>query len=379
MIFGPSTSEDIIPVPEELPEGEFPGSGEFSDGRIPQPGEIPDQVSPQFPDASPIAQGGETLITRLTQSRVLSPLASSNNQARYYDPSDGFFYQIDTEGRLSPISDASFPGAENVMFSPNTDKAVLEFPDGSNLLYDISQNRQITLPRHWLDFAFTPDSGQIAAKAIADEFNAQLVAMNTDGTQARVIANMGDNEDKVNVAWSPNNQFVAISRTGPAQSGLGRNAHLLIDRDGNSPGSLIVDGTNFSPKWTPAGTHIVYSVSDLNQRDRPSLWYVKASGSDIGSERRNLGLNTWIEKCTFKDDTFMLCAVPREIPDFEGFDYRMNNSIDDLYEVNFTTGRRTLLANSVTNIRMYNLSVSPDRSHLYFTDQTGSLNTIRLR
>lgn len=380
IVFGPPTRPDIDPdeVTEDISE-DFPISDDFADDRIPIPGEVPAPVSPQFPDASPIADGGETLITQLTSSRVLGPTATSGNQVRFYDPGDGRFYQSDTEGRLTQIADGVFPGADQVIFSPNSNKAILEFPDGSNLLYDLNQNRQITIPRHWQDFAFTSDSNQIAAKAIFDNNNSQLVAMDTDGTRARVIANMGSNADKVSVAWNANSQFVALSRTGPAQAGLGRNAFLLINDQGEAPGSIIVDGTNFSHKWTPAGTHIVYSTSDPANRDRPSLWYVKASGQEIGNERRNLGVATWIEKCTFEDDTFLLCAVPREIPDFEGFHPSFNRSIDDLYRINVTTGRRTLLANPVTNVRMNSLSVSPDRSELFFTDQTGRLNSIRLR
>jgi hypothetical protein len=380
ILFGANRTAQIDQeIPSDQISGEFPSAGQFDEGRIPVPGEQPAPISPQFPDASIIAQGGETLVTQLTNSRIIAPIATSNNQARFYDPNDGRFYQIDASGRLQSISQLALPGAENVIFSNDAARAILEFPDGSNLLYDINQNRQITIPRHWESFAFTPDGQQIAAKAIIDQNNAQLVALSTNGSQARVIANMGSNADLVKVAWSANNNFVALSNTGPAQAGLGRNAILLIDQNGQAPGSIIVDGTNFSPKWTPSGTHIVYSSSDPNLRDRPSLWYVRASGQEIGNERVNLGVATWIEKCTFKDDTFMICAVPREIPDYEGFDHRLNRSIDDLYEINVTTGRKVLLANPVTNVRMFDLTVSPDRSQLFFTDQNGTLNTIRLR
>ncbi len=327
---------------------------------------------------SAIARGDVTLTTRLTTSSVVSP-SIIGNSIGYYDPNDGRFYSIDADGRVLPISDAKFLGAESVLFSQDAESAILEFPDGSNILYNLDEGRQITMPSHWEDFGFSPQGDELIGKAIADPNNGQLVVMNTNGTQARSVAELGPNEGKVDVMWSPNGEFLALSNTGQAQAGFGRRAVLLIDQNGDAPGSIIVDGTNFSAKWTPLGQHLVYSTSNPANRERPSLWYVKATGDEIGEERKDLGVATWIEKCAFRDDTFLICAVPKTIPDFQGYDYRLSESADDVYEINLLTGRSTLLAEPVVDVTMTNLSVSADQTTLYFTDEFNRLNTLRLR
>lgn len=359
--------------------GDLPGAGDFDDSRLPQPGEEPGTPGVGLPEASPIAQGGPTQIRQLTSGEVLSPVSSGSNRARFYDPNDGLIYDISADGEIEPISVTPFPEAENAIFDNNGNQVILEFPDGSNIIYNISQNKQITMPSHWEEFDFSTTGTEVVAKSINDSTNGQIIALRSDGSQATVIADMGQNANKVDIEWSPNGNFVALSETGPALAGFGRRSYLLIDQNGNAPGSIIADGQNFSSKWTPDSRSIVYSTTDPNNADRPSLWITSASGDSIGTDRKKIDLETWIDKCTFRDNSVMLCAVPREIEDFVDFDYRFNDSIDDLYEVNLLTGRVNLLAESTQNIRMFDLSVSSDRSQLFFKDQIGRLNTIQLR
>jgi len=257
---------------------------------------------------------------------------------------------------------------------------VMEFPDGSNIIYNFDTGSQTTLPTHWQDFHFSDKGALLAGKNMATDPNSRsLVVTANDGSQATSIAALGENESKVTINWSPTNEIVAFSETGRAQSAFGRQEIYLIDKTGNAIGTIIVEGNSFSALWSPSGSHILYSVSDPTAGDRPALWFVKASGNEIGTGRLNLGIETWVEKCTFKDDTFVICAVPKVVTNSSGIDHSYITSGDDIYQVNVTTGRSVLLATPALETQMFNLRVSDDQSILYFTDQLDRLNSIRLR
>ncbi len=329
---------------------------------------------------SAIADGGPTLTLQLTSSSVTTPTISNGDEITFYDPSDGSFYSIDSNGNLVKLSDANFPLADDVVFSDDANKVALEFPDGSNIIYDISTEKQTTLPAHWEEFGFAPDSEEVASKSVTvDPYARALIVTNTDGSQASAIAGLGNNQDDVTINWSPNASIVAFSETGSAQSAFGRQEIFLLDPNGEAVGAIIVEGSNFSSIWSPSGENILYSVASTSRNDRPSLWIVDGSGTDIGSSRQELAVETWVEKCTFKDESTVLCGVPRVVPNFSGFDHRIVTSGDDLYEINLNTGRTSLLAELTVEMQMHNLSVSEDGSRLYFTDEFGRLNTLALR
>ncbi len=335
-----------------------------------------EDVTGQLP--SSVADGGETYTQRLTSSGVTAPTIVGDT-ILFYDERDGLFYMIDSSGELIAITDQAFAEAETVVIADSGTKAALEFPDGSNIIYDLETGEQTTLPSHWEDFEFSDDGDEVANKSMSIDSNANaLVISSSDGSQTQVVAGLGNNADDVTVNISPTNQVVAFSDTGQTQSGFGRDEIYLIDMDGEAVGSLIVEGGNFSAIWSPTGTAILYSVALASEGDTPSLWYTNATGS-IGSERERIDLQTWVEKCTFQDETTIICAAPREVTAGSGLDHRLIDSYDDVYEVNLSTGRVSLLATPVLDMQMFNLSVSDDESILYFTDSLDRLNFIRLK
>lgn len=329
------------------------------------------------PTVPSVAQGGSVITAQLTTSRIVSPVLTGGDQIQFYEPKDGKFYTIGPSGEISAVSDAVFPAAEAVTFSDNGAVAALEFPDGSNIIYDIKNDKQTTLPSHWDDFEFSTDGSELISKSLG--VGSSLVVTNSDGTQARVISDLGDNASEVKLNWSPSGETVAFSETGTAQSVFGRQEIFLISPTGEATGTLIVDGTNFSAKWSPAGKSLLYSVADQQRNERPALWFVNSTGSEIGAGRTNLLLETWVEKCTFKDEVTVLCAVPREVTDYSGADPRFITSPDDVYQVNVTSGRITLVGSPVSDLKMENLRLSTDQSLLYFTDQQGQLHSMRLK
>lgn len=329
--------------------------------------------------ASDIADGGPVLTAQLTSSSIEAPTLVNGGQISYYDARDGRFYTIDSGGNVVTLSDTIFPQAEMVTFSDSGDKAAIEFPDGSNIIYDFEKEKQTTLPAHWQDFEFSSDGSEVASKSMTVDPNSRaLVVSSADGSKTEVLAALGNEAHNVNIQFSPTNEIVAFSETGRAQSIFGRNEIYLIDRKGEDVGSLIVDGANFESLWSPDGSHLIYSVADTTN-ERPMLWYTQGYGNDIGSQRIKIPLETWAEKCTFKNATTLICAVPREMVNHGGFDHRFVTANDDVYQVNVATGTPTLIGSPVTDMQMSNLRISDDGSLLYFTDHYGRLNSMRLQ
>lgn len=351
-------------------EGTLP-TGEDADG---------DENGSDALPASETAQGGATITTRLTNSEVVNATVMQNGSLAYYDPADGRFYSIDNGGEVQSLGNTAFPEAETVVFNAAGSAAVLEFPDGSNVVYDFSAARQTTLPSHWEAFSFSSDGTQLAAKSIGvDPSNRALILAAADGSTATAIAALGDNDDKVDVNWSPSGTIVAFSATGGVQSGFGRQELYLIGLDGEATGNLIIEGSDFSAIWSPNGSNILYSVADAGQNYRPSLWYADSRGDRNGDTRVRLPVETWVEKCVFASSSTIYCAVPKTMVDGGGSDHGLVTAADNLYQIDLPSGRATLLGYAAVDTQMFNLSVSPDGRTLYFQDERGRLTSMRLK
>lgn len=372
-------AEPVPEVPEEVAE----------EGLPPVTGLAPSEVAPKRlaeeelpPGVSATAKGGLTLVSALTKQETLgTELASDGRNLQFYNKEDGKFYRLTPEGSVSELSDKVFFQVENVSWAPNGGKAILEYPDGSNIVYDFDSKKQVTLPRHWQEFDFSPDSSRIVAKSIdSDPLNRWLVSVNTDGTGMQPIELLGKNDDKVDVNYSPNGQVVAFSRTGEEQ-GFGRQDILLLGLNGENFKALKVNGLNFDAKWSNSGEKLLYNVHNADTDYKPILWVTDASGDNIGTNKRNIGLNTWADKCTFSSETVLYCAVPQTLKRGAGFQPATADSTPDVfYRVDTKTGSKTLIATPSGNYTAENLIVSSDERYLYFTDkQTGLIQKITLR
>lgn len=327
---------------------------------------------------SPVAQGGPTFTQRLTTTAITSPTLIDGAGIAFYNDQDGRFYKIDESGELISLSSTTFPKAESVVFADTADIVAIEFPDGTNILYDFETEEQITLPSHWEEFDFSSDGETVVSKSISNDASQNtLVTTSSDGSRTEVLTPLGTNADKVTVNYSTNNSVVGFSQTGATSLGFGRYEIYLIGNEGQESGNLIVEGGNFSALWSPTSTYLLYSVAWSANNDRPSLWVSQGTG-DIGSNRMNLGVETWVEKCTFTNDSTIICAVPYEMPDSAGLDHRLVTATDSLYEINLKTGTKRLLGYPALDMQMSNLSISNDNSVLYFVDSYGRLNFMNL-
>ena len=267
-----------------------------------------------LPQADEVAHGGVTQTTTLTLSPVQAAELQGNNM-NYYDENDGRFYTIDADGNVRRLSETSFPKAESVAWNNTADTIVVEFPDGSNIVYDFQTGKQVTLPKHWEDFSFsTSGSNEIIAKSIGDDpGNRALIVSNEDGSNVRAVQALGDNAEKVTISPAPHDQVIAFSDTANQNNGFGRGLIIPVGKKQENFKGLIVEGFGFDSIWSPRGDYIVYSTVNT-ETNLPELWSVSGSTSSLGENRRRLSLNTWIDKCTFSVQTELYCAVPTELP-----------------------------------------------------------------
>lgn len=337
-------------------------------------GELPPSV------VSPTANGGLTQVTPVAPVATVGASVSSSGQLSYYNRADGKFYRLDGAGNSVALSNQTFYSVSNAQFDASGNKAIIEYPDGANVIYDFATNTQVTLPKHWEDFDFNPSGSQIVAKSVGIDPDARfLVTANVDGSGARPFQELGENQNKVQVAWSPNNEILATSTTGRTLD-VDKQEVYFLGQYGQNFKSMFVEGLGFQPAWAPSGQQLVYSVSGDSSDWKPQLWIVDAQGDNIGRNRRSLNVNTWAEKCTFADDSTMYCAVPNELPRGAGLQPGVaDGTPDTIYRINLTTGLQTVVAVPEGTHAVEKLMLTPDRRALYFTDKgTGLLNKIDL-
>jgi len=380
MIFGlPEPAPEIPPEPPvNVPVGLEPSEP----AETTEPPEGEEEVGlPEPPAVSPIADGGVTQVTPVTPASTRSAMLNDSGELSYYNRNDGKFYRVQDDGTIVAMSDEVFYNVDEATFDPSGDSAILEYPDGSNIFYDFTTDTQVTLPQHWEDFDFSPQGTQIAAKSVGlDPSNRFVIVSNPDGSGAVPVQEMGQNQDEVIVDWSPNNQIVATATTG-RKLGVDRHEVYFIGQHHENFRSLVVEGLNFQPKWSPTGEQLLYSSASNTSDWKPQLWIVDASGDDIGLNRRSISVETWAEKCTFSGTETLYCAVPRELPRGAGLQPRIaDNTPDDIIKIDLVTGLQTSVAVPEGSHTIDSIMLTPDGENLYFTDKgTGQLNQIKLR
>ncbi|MCF7795367.1 hypothetical protein K9M50_03345 [Patescibacteria group bacterium] len=369
----PQAGEGNPQTGEELEPGELPGDEDDDPRNQPE-----ERLSDDGP--SPVASGSvtETNLSYFNKT-IGATLSGDGSGVQFYDTEQGKFYRLDNENNIHELSDQVFYEVQEISWSPDKNKAVLEYPDGSNIIYDFKTQKQVTLPKHWEDFDFSPQSDKIVAKSIGtDPYNSYLVTANTDGSSIRSLEHIGENSDKVISDWSPSNQIAAMYTE---STDFDRQDLFFIGLNGENFKSTTVEGRDVRTNWSKEGDKLLYSAYNSNSNLQPQLWIVNAKGDSIGSGRKNLNLQTWADKCTFSDDRYAYCGVPEELPEASGLlpDLALETG-DLLYRIDTITGQKSLMA--IPNGK-YNISepvVSDDGSKLYFTDQsTGEIYNINLK
>jgi hypothetical protein len=283
------------------------------------------------------------------------------------------------------LSSERFPLLSNVTWAPNRTKAILEFPDQSKVLYDFSAKKQTSLPKEVSDFSFSPTGDQVAWKFLGTNPDDRwLQVADPTGGSARSIEQLGDNASRVQVAWSPTNQVIALYEK---SAGLEQLEILPLGLNGENFETMAVDGRGFQGQWGPGGTALLFSTYSSATDYNPQLQLTSAQGGTIGHDRLNLGLNTWPDKCAFSTNASAIyCAVPQYLESGTGIYPDLAKNIpDEFYRVDLTTGVKTKIAIPVgaDGNRIFsakNVFVTPGDTALYFSDQvTGQTYSLLLK
>jgi len=356
-----------------------PGTGQTIPSGEPIGG-LPGETGLPASQTSAIALGGLTQTTELNQAPSLAAtLALNGNDLQYYNKQDGKFYRLTKDGQATLLSNTVFYEVQNITWSPNKNKAILEYPDQAKIIYDFKNNRQVSLPKHWQDFDFSPDGSKIVLKSLAnDEDNRWLAIINDDGSSAQRVAALGDKDETVYPSWSPNNQTVAMYTEG---AGFDQQKVYFVGLNNENYKALTIDGRGFDPLWSPKGDNLLYSVYSSSSDLKPELWITNAQGENIGSGRVKLDIQTWADKCVFSAATEIYCAVPESLEEGAGlFPDLAKSTKDNLYKIDTKTGLKKLIAIPDGDFTMSDLIVSDNGYYLYFTDvNTGKINKIKLK
>lgn len=319
------------------------------------------------PTAGTVASGQQA--TLLTPYPVYYPTLLTSGKIAYYDKRDGKFYEVDGEGNATAIGDQIFYNVSNAIFDNNGRRAVIEYPDGSNIVYDFTAKKQYTLPSHWDDFQFSATGEKITFKNIGlNPENRFLVTSKYDGSETKIIETIGYNADKVQVNWSPNSQIVATYSEGQDAS---RSEIYFIGQNNENFKSMTVEGRDFRGLWSPSGNLMVYSVYDPNNNYKPQIWVAGSSGDDVGANRQKISLQTWADRCSFASETALYCSVPQTMPAGAGLEPQVLNGVkDEIWEIDLTTGTKTLVA-SPDNVGYFNqIMANPDNpDELYISSR----------
>lgn len=367
----PKPPSPPAPPPPPPPAGQFPEAGIGVPGRAtPTPGGLPTVgIAPERPGAP----RGEIVrvepVQQVVADTIKNPSIDKNGGVQFYNIANGQFYRLNAQGQIELLSDQVFFNVDKVTWSPNQNESIIEYPDGANIYYNFATKRQATLPRHWQEFSFAPEGQQIAAKSIGfSPENRWLVAADPDGKNATLVEPLGDNASRVTVDWSPNQQIVALSRTGEPL-GADREEVLFIGLHGENFKSTVVEGRDLRSQWSPTGERLLYSVYSGRNDFKPELWIVGAQGDQIGTDRTPLGVSTWADKCTFQDNRYVYCGVPSELPTGAGFAPEIANAVPDrLVRIDTQTGIQTEIPVN-TQPTVDSLFLSDKGDAIYFTDK----------
>lgn len=316
----------------------------------------------------------------LSETRVFGASASvKGSEIYYYDKTSGKFLAVGSDGSERFLSDKIFFQVENIVWSHNREKVILEYPDGANIVYGFSDKKQITLPTHWTDFDFSSDNQNIVSKSFGvNPENNFLILSDASATKSKILRELGANGDQVIASWSPNNQMVGMFL---GEGDFDRQEVFFIGLNNENFKSMTVEGRGFQGKWSPQGDRLLYSVYSSLSDNKPELWIVDAAPGSIGRNRKRLQLETWSEKCVFFDNNTVYCAVPDTLEANSGlFPEEMDRWGDAIYKINLNTGSKSLISELSKNHVMKDPIVLSDGKYFYFTDKNdGKLYKVLLK
>jgi len=331
-------------------------------------------------NASPVADGGVTQVSTVVQGSVKNPQVNTQSgMISYYDQDADKFYQMRSDGTgKQELSSQAFPEVQDIIWNKNSDTAVMTFPDESKIVYDFNSKKQYTLPKETEDFSFSPTGNQLAYKYLPSNIDDRsIIVSSTDGSGAKLVEELGDKANDVEIDWSPKGDVVARFRKSIDAS---RQEVFFVGQNKENYKSVIVEGRGFTGAWSPDGERLLYSVYTPETNYNPKLYLVNGSGEAIGTGNTDLNVATWPDKCVFTSGTNLYCAEPNYLPPGSGLrPDQVSDYNDTFYQINALTGQKQLLAQPSIPVNAKDLRLSSDGKTLYFIDaKTNRMQSIRL-
>ena len=349
--------------------------------------EVPDLASSDFPKAKDVkileqaiaetANGGLTYSEQVISNRVSAGnFRASNNQMLYYDSAQQSFYKLTAGGELTKLSNRKFYAVQNVTWSPTKNQGILEYPDETKVLYDFDKDKQLaTLPKQMKDFSFSYNGNKLSSKWIGDYSDDNyVISSDPNGANFKFVEPMGDKADDVANVWSPDSEILATYRE--QIDGI-RQEIFFINEYGKNIHSLTVDGTGFEGVWNPSGKKLLYNVFSAKTDFNPVLWVATGKTDELGGGKRYIGLNTWVDKCSFSNtnDDLVYCAVPDYLPTGSGWYPEFADELPySIYKINVSTGHKERVAEPVVNgtrVSIDQIFLNKGDEKIYYTDSNG--------
>ncbi len=393
--FFKKTSVSVIPSPQTGSNGKLPTINEGNVPVKPNPSNNnnlsnAEDIFIQKTQINDVARGSFTNSKELVSKNVKSPSFSSANDALvYYDRGNQSFYKVKSDGSLAKISDNKFHSVTNVVWSPVRNQALIEYPEDNNVpynkvLYDFNQDKAITsFQKEMKDFGFSSNGEDLSAKWVGDyEDHNYVVSCDIHGNNFKFVEPMGDQARNVQTVWSPDAEVLATYRK---TVDANRQEVFFINENGKNLKSLIVDGRGFKGRWNPKGDKILYSVFKPKSNYNPTLWIANGQADGLGSGKRYVGLDTWVDKCDFSksDSEMVYCAVPDYLPTGSGWYPELADKVPyQIYKVDLNTGRKEKVAIPVANgtrVAIDKIYLGNNDKVLYYTNKAnGHLYSIDL-
>lgn len=344
-----------------------------------------DNLNTALPGPDATAQGALTKATSLTPNvETRNPAVSTDGSLRYYNPQDGGFYKVDDQGNIVQLGDKRFPSASNVTWAPTSNDVIIEFPDSSNVYYDIKSGEQVTLPAEFNEFDFSPTSSQIAFKYEHPDPDRRVIATaSPDGSSATTIEELGIYGDRATIDWSPTGKVVAhYSEFSGVES---QDVGFIGLKNENFRG-MTISGRGLQTQYSPDGLRMLYSTYSGTNGYIPTVKIVDTDGNDIGKNNQHLSLQTFADKCAFSEDSdTVFCGVPAEPQYGMGLSpFLAYGQHDEIYKVDLKTGVQSRVAvpadeEGNAEYRVDEMFVVDNDSAIVFQDgNTGELIRIEL-
>lgn len=322
------------------------------------------------------AKGGATDSEEVVSKKVKGQdFSKTNNGMVYYDRGNQNFYRLLDDGSVFKMSDNKFYSVVDVMWSPTKNQAILEYPDEMKVLYDFDKDMQIaSFPKEMKEFDFSINGEKIASKWVGEyrDYN-YIVSSSPNGSNFKFVEPMGDKENDVQIVWSSDNEILATYRK---RIDADRQEIFFINEQGKNLRSLVVDGGGFKGAWNPRGDKLLYSVFQDRTDFSPVLWVANGQGDGLGGGKRFLGVNTWVDKCSFSNtnNDLVYCAVPDYLPTGSGWYPELAKDVPySIYRINADTGRKERIAQPIINGRRVTIDkiyLNKGDKKIYYTNES---------